>query len=460
MSDDLNPNAVAEILRLDDVVIGSVSLSPRSRGALIRQTLKRFQHSDATDISGSHVPKWGKVLALSKPDLNQLVTDTTLLARELWERMLDPSDRAPLGHDGYFKRWSLNNPEIPGSFILMDEAQDTNPAMLAALRNQDSQIVYVGDRYQQIYEWRGAVNAMDSVTTRHRCFLTQSFRFGNAIADAATLLLRALGEEQRLTGTTSVASKLGCGQPNAVLCRTNAGVIDHVIQAFAAGLTPCVVGGTVERLLQGVSRIKSDQPTDVPEFFGFQNWHEVVQFSESEEGQHIKTFVRLVERHGENKLRSYLSRVAQRERDASLIVSTAHKAKGREWDNVVVVDDFTVVKKDDDGQEIGFDEEELRLLYVALTRGRLAVQIPQALASKFGIRQDFQLLRLDHLPRAHAPSRYPFSDQPRYGHNQRDTRTRSQYSKAARPAARPPLVNPPTAPTESKFTRFLKKLFN
>src|SRR5258707_874697 len=139
-------------------------------------------------------------------------------------------------------------PEIPGSFILMDEAQDTNPAMLAALRNQDSQIVYVGDRYQQIYEWRGAVNAMDSVTTRHRCFLTQSFRFGNAIADAATLLLRALGEEQRLTGTTSVASKLGCGQPNAVLCRTNAGVIDHVIQAFAAGLTPCVVGGTVEAL--------------------------------------------------------------------------------------------------------------------------------------------------------------------------------------------------------------------
>src|SRR5260370_5031711 len=144
MSDDLNPNAVAEILRLDDVVIGSVSLSPRSRGALIRQTLKRFQHSDATDISGSHVPKWGKVLALSKPDLNQLVTDTTLLARELWERMLDPSDRAPLGHDGYFKRWSLNNPEIPASFILMEKAQDTNPAMLAALRNQDSQIVYVG----------------------------------------------------------------------------------------------------------------------------------------------------------------------------------------------------------------------------------------------------------------------------------------------------------------------------
>jgi superfamily I DNA/RNA helicase len=161
--------------------------------------------------------------------------------------MLDPSDRAPLGHDGYFKRWSLSDPEIPGTFILMDEAQDTNPAMLAALKNQDAQVVYVGDRYQQIYEWRGAVNAMERVTTKHECSLTQSFRFGNAIADAASILLQSLGERQRLTGTPNIPSKLGCGQPNAILCRTNAAVIDYVIQAFAADITPHVLGGTQRR---------------------------------------------------------------------------------------------------------------------------------------------------------------------------------------------------------------------
>jgi UvrD-like helicase family protein len=196
----------------------------------------------------------------------------------------------------------------------MDEAQDTNPAMLAALRYQDAQVVYVGDRYQQIYEWHGAVNAMERVATKHECSLTRSFRFGTSIADAASLLLTSLGERQPLTGTPNVPSKLGCSNPDAILCRTNAAVIDYVIQAFAADITPHVIGGTSEalRLLDGVSRLKVGQPTDVPEFFGFQNWKEVVQFSESEEGQHLRTFVRLVGRHGENKLRSYLTQVERK----------------------------------------------------------------------------------------------------------------------------------------------------
>lgn len=455
MTHDLNPNAIAVVLALDDLVVSSYfSVGARSRGALVRQTLKHFQHSDAVEVSVNHVPRWGKLGALSKPELQMLIADTTRLARTLWERMLDPSDRAPLGHDGYFKRWSLNNPEVPGSFILMDEAQDTNPAMLAALRNQDAQVVYVGDRYQQIYEWRGAVNAMERVATKHECSLTQSFRFGTSIADAASLLLRSLGERQRLTGTPNVPSQLGCSNPDAILCRTNAAVIDYVIQAFAADITPHVIGGTSEalRLLDGVSRLKVGQPTDVPEFFGFQNWKEVVQFSESEEGQHLRTFVRLVERHGENKLRSYLSQVEEREDAASLIISTAHKAKGREWDSVCVVDDFTVVKKDDTGQEIGFDEEELRLLYVALTRGRLSVQIPTALASKFGIKQEYQPLRLDQLSSRRGAYRTPLKHRSSPQQPKQVAAQSSKYNSSVRPRRSEP------ATKESAWRRLLKKL--
>jgi superfamily I DNA/RNA helicase len=368
--------------------------------------------------------------------------------------MLDPSDRAPLGHDGYFKRWSLNDPEVPGSFILMDEAQDTNPAMLAALRNQDAQVVYIGDRYQQIYEWRGAVNAMERVATKHDCSLTQSFRFGTSIADAASLLLTSLGERQRLTGTPNVPSKLGCSNPDAILCRTNAAVIDYVIQAFAADITPHVIGGTSEalRLLDGVSRLKVGQPTNVPEFFGFQNWKEVVQFSESEEGQHLRTFVRLVERHGENKLRSYLTQVEEREDAASLVISTAHKAKGREWDNVCVVDDFTVVKKDDKGQEIGFDEEELRLLYVALTRGRLSVQIPTALASRFGIKQEYRPLRLDQLSSRRGAYRTRLKHRSSPQQPKQVAAQSSKYNSSDRPRRSEPVTK------ESALRRLLKKL--
>ena len=444
MFEDLNPNGVADALGLEGIVLGSLfNLTRRSRGALIRQTLKRFQHSDAPQILGSHVPRWGKMSALSKPELQKLIDDTTQNTRTLWNRMLDPSDRAPLGHDGYFKRWSLNDPEIPGSFILLDEAQDTNPAMLAALRNQDAQVIYVGDRYQQIYEWRGAVNAMDTVVTQRKCDLTQSFRFGDEIAEAASNLLGALNESQRIKGNPKVTSRLGCSNPNAILCRTNAGVIDHVIQAFNAGITPHIVGGTGEvlRLLDGVKWLQRGQPTDVPEFFGFTRWQEVVEFSESEEGQPLRAFVRLVERHGESRLRSYLTGTAQREGDSSLVVSTAHKAKGREWDHVCVVDDFVVVKKDDEGEEVGFDEEELRLLYVALTRARLSVQIPEILASKFDIDQQYQVLDLRRLSRPRvrrAPTAMP--------------------RKAVVEKSFPP-TTPTTRASEPFLTRILRKWF-
>ena len=47
-------------------------------------------------------------------------------------------------------------------------------------------MIYVGDKYQQIYEWRGAVNAMEQIATNHSTYLTTSFRFGQVIATTAS----------------------------------------------------------------------------------------------------------------------------------------------------------------------------------------------------------------------------------------------------------------------------------
>jgi hypothetical protein len=52
------------------------------------------------------------------------------------------------------------------------------------------------------------------------------------------------------------------------------------------------------------------------------------------------------------------------EKDADVIVSTAHKAKGREWDHVRIENDFP--------PEIQGDAE-FRLLYVAVTRAKLGL---------------------------------------------------------------------------------------
>ena len=51
-------------------------------------------------------------------------------------------------------------------------------------------MIYVGDAHQQIYAWRGAVNAMQQMPLPESR-LTTSFRFGDAIADVANNLLGA-----------------------------------------------------------------------------------------------------------------------------------------------------------------------------------------------------------------------------------------------------------------------------
>ncbi len=150
-----------------------------------------------------------------------------------------------------------------------------------------------------------------------------------------------------------------------------------------------VIGGARDfvRLLEGVTRLKRQEPSDLPEFFGFSNWNQVIAFSEMPEGEHLQTFVRLVERHGEATLIQALERTTSTEADADLVVSTAHKAKGREWDTVRLTDDFVSQRLDNKGRPLSPDPEEIRLFYVATTRAQTAIDIDPALCAQFEIQQ-------------------------------------------------------------------------
>jgi superfamily I DNA/RNA helicase len=146
--------------------------------------------------------------------------------------MAAPRDPIPLGHDGYLKVWALEHPKLPSEYILLDEAQDTNAVVLGVLHEQDAQIVYAGDKHQQIYEWRGAINAMEKITGCDEAFLTQSFRFGDVIASAAARVLATLGEQHRIRGNPAVSSRIASsGDARAVLARTNPTVILEILEA-------------------------------------------------------------------------------------------------------------------------------------------------------------------------------------------------------------------------------------
>ena len=297
--------------------------------------------------------------------------------------MVDRRDPMPLGHDGYLKLWALGRPRLGYEYILLDEAQDTNPVVLGVLADQKAQIVYVGDRHQQIYEWRGAINAMEKIEGCEESALTQSFRFGSAIAEVASQVLRTLGETEIVLGNPAVSSTVTAnGRAKAVLARTNATVLLEVLDALSAGLRPCVVGGTsdLKRLLSDVFELKANKPGTCPEFFGLENWEEVVAFSETEEGEDLRTFVQLVEQHGERKLWAAVSSAQDKEDGADVVLSTAHKAKGREWDSVRLAPDFASSRLDGGHPDA---EAEVRLFYVAMTRAKRTLSVDQNMLATF-----------------------------------------------------------------------------
>jgi superfamily I DNA/RNA helicase len=383
----MNANALAEKLNLKPWVIeNTVKLRPRSQAFLVLETLRKFLHSPDPEPQPIDLASYGKLALVSPEALAEVGRVTIERTAAVWKAMITPRDPHPLGHDGYLKRWALSRPEIAADFILLDEAQDTNPVMIDVLLAQDAQLVCVGDRYQQIYEWRGAVNAMQSIDTPHEAYLTKSFRFGSVIADAASRVLRALGEQRPMRGNPAVQSRLSAPDPDAILARTNAVVLSEVMAALERDVVPHILGGTndLKRLIGGVYDLKAGRPTDVREFFGFTSWAEVVEFVESGEGEHLRTFVSLIDRYGEAKLYWAIRQVADSPDGAKLTISTAHKAKGREWRSVRLADDFLKSKPSSNGQAPAeLDPSEVRVFYVALTRGREEVEVSPATLALF-----------------------------------------------------------------------------
>ena len=376
MTGKINANKVAELLNFnkDWIVDKSHKLKPLSQGSLILRTLQRYTQSADSEIVSKHVPRHGSLVSAHESTIKAVEEFAVCGASNLWKRMQDPNDPVPLGHDGYLKLWSLSNPIIAADFILLDEAQDTSPVVLEVLRNQPAQMIYVGDRYQQIYEWRGAVNAMEEIETQFSSLLTQSFRFGGAIANIATKVLNALGESVPIVGNRDIKSRICTTQPDTVLARTNAYTITAVIDCLDQNIKPHLVGGKNELIdmINGVQDLKNGKPSTVPDFFGFQTWDEVVSFEKNGEGEHLLTFVNLIESRGERQLMWALNHTSDEE-DSDISISTAHKAKGREWAKVRLMDDFLTskIKKKND-----IDFSELRLLYVAITRAREEIEIP------------------------------------------------------------------------------------
>ncbi|MEU3162231.1 UvrD-helicase domain-containing protein [Streptomyces griseoincarnatus] len=271
--------------------------------------------------------------------------------------------------------WALSAPRIPTDVVLLDEAQDTNPVLSAVLLAQEhAQRIAVGDSAQAIYSWRGAKDALKGFVRHLACqqlTLSQSFRFGPAIAARANVWLQLIEAPLRLTGWDAADSTVGqLTTPDAILCRTNAGAMGVVMESLASGRKVALVGGggDIKRLAWAAEALQEGRPTDHPELMGFPSWDAVCQYAAEEDGS-LEVLVKLINEHGTDSIIAAADGLCS-ETQAELVVSTAHRSKGREWPAVRIHGDFRAPKPDQKTGLVTLQREEARLAYVAVTRAR------------------------------------------------------------------------------------------
>lgn len=370
---------IASVLRIDPITVTlpdgtEKKLAASFLAGLALRGITRFCQSADEEPGAHHVPY---INGIDIPPGNR--TNNRVVARHLasalvraWADLTNPRGVLPFKHDHYLKMWQLSSPRINADFILFDEAQDANPVLMDIVRKQEefgTQLVWVGDSQQQIYTFTGAINALQQVGAEQTAYLTQSFRFGDAVADVANDVLSHIEDaELRLTGTESIPSTVGIvSDPTVILCRTNARAVRHLLEAISEGIRPHIVGGgrDVVDFAKAARDLQDDGWTSHPELSCFDSWGEVQLYvQQDEQGGDLRLLVSLVDEFGVETIIDALERMPKEEH-ADLVISTAHKAKGREWDRVLIADDFPAEPQG----------EELRLLYVAVTRARLALDI-------------------------------------------------------------------------------------
>ena len=386
----INAIRVAELLELKPVSFGeNRNFSSRQVGQWIVDTVKNFCQSDSESLDSSHV-ECGRIRFIKElSDRESFINFLLQAANFIWSKSIDSESSVPLGHDGYLKLWSMSQPLLEYDFIMLDEAQDTNAAVIHALSKQRAKTVYVGDKYQQIYGFRGAFNAMEKIHVDSESSLTTSFRFGDPIAEIANAIIRRFGEQRKIVGNENIPSKINSTPAKAFIYRTNIGMLDGLVDAISKKQRPFLAGGTSElrALVHDIELMQSGHAAiSNGDFFGFNHWLDLVGFSRSEEGSSFQTIVQIVERFGLEELGRMLDEVVPSSEQADVILTTAHKSKGKEWDHVEVCDDFAS-KIRIDNLQIGkytFDHplvEEITLLYVALTRAKYSLNIPDQILS-------------------------------------------------------------------------------
>ena len=370
--------------------------------------LRVFVNSDRKKIDGQFRNSriFEEVEGHDVEETNAIINYVINKAAEYWERCTERGSTIPIEHDFYLKMYQLANPDLSSTYdyILFDECQDANPVLLDILLKQRCQKIYVGDEHQQIYSWRGSINSFAKLGGEV-CYLSRSFRFGNEISRLSNIIITAKNESQLLCGSANIESRLvnKLTTPFTVLCRTNARIIEKILTFRKQKLH--VVGGVNEILniaKSGYALFTGNKDrVSHSKLKYFKSWDAMLRFNHKYQDPDITFLAKLIKEHKrsfKNIIKQIEDACYVEDSIAEVTLSTIHKSKGREWDNVILEDDFIIFTNEVPLEAIlVYDIEELNLIYVGVTRTKANLLLSSGVSSFLKRLEGFTSKRKNHI---------------------------------------------------------------
>jgi DNA helicase II / ATP-dependent DNA helicase PcrA len=261
---------------------------------------------------------------------------------------------APLYHD--VRMWQ-------NDWVLVDEAQDTNPARRALAKKMlrpGGRALFVGDPAQAIYGFTGADNdALDIISAEFGCTqlpLTVTFRCPKAVvARAQEWVSHITAADVAPQGEYSVTSqddfnKLTPDATDVILCRNTKPLVELAYSYIRRGVGCHVEGKDIGRgLLALAGKWKTNSIEALQDKLGCYLQRETERFlAKGQEDKaasltdKVETLYVIIEalpaEATVSDLRSQIERLfgdtPEGQQSRNLTLSTIHKAKGREWNRV------------------------------------------------------------------------------------------------------------------------------
>jgi DNA helicase II / ATP-dependent DNA helicase PcrA len=280
-------------------------------------------------------------------------------------------------------------------WVLVDEAQDTNPmrrAMAHKLLAREGRLVAVGDRFQSIFGFSGADNdSLDTIAAEFKAVrlpLTVSYRCPVAIVEHARHVVNHIeaheGAPKGNVGTASYEEMFRLARPgDAVLCRFNKYLVDACFKFIRAGVAARIEGRSIgEGLLKLASRFKVKTLDALERKVDEYRAREVRRLEAADKGEkadrvvdQCDTLQALISRAMERSmqsvddLRAMIDEMFADESKDCVVLCSVHKSKGLEWNTVFLLGRNELMPSCRARTEDQVAQED-NLIYVAITRAK------------------------------------------------------------------------------------------